>query len=303
MQLCIHYIVAYNLHLCCTTMSFQQFIHSLLKRAKLKDSVIEEIWGVPKYRKMFEDAFTHKSFNSSAKSNYEKVETLGDLVINMAIVNYVIGKFPDIVSAHWLSNIKHRLISGKSFARFADEVGMFPHIKLSWEARDELEARLKEQKEKMGRSYLDDKIYTSLLEDVFEAFCGTLQLVVDDKSGLVAGPGYAVCYEFTKSFLDKIEIPRTVEEVFDPISRVKEIYDSNGWPSKTEEMTKMRKLENNDFQVTYVTTFPGQSRVTFLGTGMASNKVDARREAAINTLKILEEKYKITKRTKGRGTT
>jgi len=284
------------------TPDFQEFARKLLKRAKIKDSIIDEIWSNDKYKSMIEKAFIHKSYDNNAKSNYEKVETLGDLVLNMAIVNYVVNKY-GVLSSHWLSNIKHRLISSQSFARLAQQINMYPYIKMGWEDRVSMQEKMDEHVQ-LGRDVLDVKDYRSLLEDVFEAFCGTLQVIINDRAGMVAGPGYAVCYEFIKSFLDNMEIPMTVEEVFDPISRVKEIYDMNGWSNKSDQMTKTRKLENGDFQVTYIAYFnPNSKKFTWLGSAESRNKKEARREAAVETLKILEEKYGITKSIKGPNAT
>lgn len=269
--------------------NFKELIKRLLKRAKLTDDIINNILNDVKYMNMFRQSFVHKTYDRNAKENYEKVETLGDLALNMAIVNYIINNYPHIQSAHWLSNMKHRLVSGKSFSALAETEGFYPHIKMGREDKTMLEEKIKSHVD-MKRDIKDIKEYRSLLEDVFEAFTGTLQLVINDLSKMVAGPGYAVCYEFISSFLKQIEIPMTVEEVFDPISRVKEIYDSQGWPNKSNEMTLTRKTENEDFQVTYVIKSPNR-RFEYLGTAKSRNKKEARREAAINTLKILKKKY------------
>lgn len=277
--------------------SFKELVKRLLKRAKLTDDIINNILNDVKYMNMFKQSFVHKTYDRNAKENYEKVETIGDLVLNMAIVNYIINKYPHIQSAHWLSNMKHRLISGKSFSSLAETEGFYPHIKMGREERRILEEKIKDH-ERLNRDVKDIKEYRSLLEDVFEAFSGTLQLVINDMSNMVAGPGYAVCYEFISSFLDQIEIPTTVEEVFDPISRVKEVYDSQGWPNKSNEMTLTRKVDGGDFQVTYVIK-RGFRQYTYLGSAKSRNKKEARREAAINTLKILKDKYGLQSRIKG----
>jgi dsRNA-specific ribonuclease len=278
---------------------FDNLLRELLVRAKIRDETIDKILDNPKYKSQFESAFIHKSYNDDAKRNYEKFEQLGDLVLNMAIVNYVVRKFPVIQSAHWLSNIKHRLISGKSFAALADKVGFYPHIKISDELKDEMDKINQRIKVKSGTSVVENKIYRGILEDVFEAFTGTLQWVVNDYSSLEAGPGYAVSYEFMKSFLDQIEIPTDVEKVFDTISLVKEIYDSQGWPNKTNEMTLSRKdPETGEHTVTYITVFPNTTRRVYLGSGKAYDKTEARRIAATETLSILKNRYNITKKVK-----
>lgn len=282
---------------------FVKLLRDLLLRADLRNETIDKILSTPKYMDMFHAAFTHKSYDENAKRNYEVYEQLGDLVLNMAIVNYVTYKFPTIQSADWLSNIKHRLISGKNFARLASDIGFYPHIKMGAEKiqdiQDGIDKTRKFLKETTGTSFtevdefIDEvKEYRSVLEDVFEAFAGTLQRVVNDYSGLEAGPGYAIAYKFMKSFLDQIEIPTKAEKVFDPITIVKEIYDRQKWPNKTNEMTLTRKDEESGIHtVTYITVMRG-GRVRF-GEGKSFDKTEARRKAAIETLKILKEKYGI----------
>lgn len=282
-------------------MDFDNLLRMLLVRAKIRDETIDKILENPKYKSQFEAAFIHKSYDDNAKRNYEKFEQLGDLVLNMAIVNYVTRKFPVIQSAHWLSNIKHRLISGKSFAKLASELGFYPYIKMSVEKREEIDSMIR-QADIQGEDYINVvKEYRSVLEDVFEAFNGTLQWVVNDYANMEAGPGYAVCYEFMKTFLDDIDIPMTMEKVFDPISLVKELYDSQGWPNQTKKMILMRVDEKGMNTVTYITTM--NNRRVYLGTAQSLDKKDAQRKAAVNTLDILKKRYGITKQVKGVGST
>lgn len=289
--------------------SFEQLIRGLLKRAGLQEETINRIWATPRYVQMFETAFVHKSYDSDAKRNYEKVENLGDLVLNMAIVNYVVRKHFDILSADWLANIKHRMISGVKFARIATRLGFFEHIKYGdklvrvGQEFKSFSETLASEMASADDLIRDSKQYRSLLEDVFEAFCGTLQLIVNDLAGMDAGPGYAVCYEFIKSIIDETGVPLTQEEVFDPITTVKEIYDAQGWPSKAREQVLTRRLDDGKVQATYYVT-EGRMRNTqstrriLFGLGTAGEEKAARREAAKATLKILKQRYNIEHRTK-----
>ena len=236
-------------------MSFKPFLVELLKRASLTSKEIEAITNNTKYYNLFQQAFVHKSYNADARANYEKMEMMGDLVVNMVAVNYALKKYPEIQSAHWMSNIKHRIVSGKNFALLASSVGFYQHIKISKELKEIIDEKLKRYKGKKAIAEIKD--YQALLEDVFEAFCGTLQFIINERTEMIAGPGYAVCYAFVSSFLDKIEIPRNVEDVFDPISLVKEIYDNfnqqgYNWPSTNDRMTVWRRnTSNGEFETTY----------------------------------------------------
>lgn len=93
--------------------------------------------------------------------------------------------------------------------------------------------------------------FKSLLEDTMEAFCGTLQTLVDKREGerhpefalrgLLPGPGYAICAYLISSFLDEIEFSLEYESVYDAKSRLKQrVFDKFNWPMKkffyTEEI-------------------------------------------------------------------
>lgn len=291
--------------------SFEQFIRGLLKRASLQEETINQIWATPKYVEMFETAFVHKSYDSNAKRNYEKVENLGDLVLNMAIVNYVVRTHFDVLSADWLANIKHRMISGVKFATAATRLGFFEHIKYG-DGSVRIGKEFKNYKEEFEREMKnsddlirDSELYRGMLEDVFEAFSGTLQIVINDMSGLEAGPGYAVCYELIKSLIENElgGISLDVKDVFDPITIVKEIYDSKKWPPKAADEILIRKLPNNKFQVTYYVFEKflknnSSNRQIHFGTGQAGTLIAAKRAAALETLKVLKNRYRIQHATK-----
>lgn len=273
-------------------MNFVNFLRDLLQKAELREETIDKILDKQFYREQFEAAFVHKSYDINAKKNYEKFEQLGDLVLNMAIVNYVVKKFPVIESAHWLSNIKHRLISGKSFAQIASDANFYPYIKMSDELKQDINKKIEIATEK-NMNYINEvEEYRKILEDVFEAFVGTLQWIVDDYVSMEAGPGYAVAYSFIKKFLDKIEIPTHIEKIFDPISLVKEIYDHQRWPNKTSQMTKSTKNEETGMN-TVIYIAPIKDKRVFLGRGESFDKTEARRKAAEKTLEILKNKYNI----------
>lgn len=241
-------------------MQFHDFLRDLLNSASLKESTIREIIETPKYYQTFERAFIHKSYEPNFKKNYETLETLGDLAINMAVVNWLL-KHKNITNSGELSKTKHKIIGEKQLAEFAEEKGFFKFIKLGDEFKAYLDIQLKNFME-MPRLFeslgeklsVDDKKkivqitdYRKILEDTFEAFCGALQMVIDEISGLESGPGYAVCYEFLSKLLQKMDF--TNLDVSPPVTTLKEIlYDPQGWNSSERESLL---IQENDHQTTY----------------------------------------------------
>ncbi len=310
------------------SLNFDEFITSLLERCNLKQTTIDDILSNKKYHKLLEQSFTHKSYD--LYNNYEKIETIGDVTLSLAIVNYVVKKYPSIKTAGELSNIKNNLISSSSFATFAKISGFYPYIKIG-DLKDDFRTKLLERMRdvKYYNDLFNNKIddyelnlinqveaYRKLLTDSFEAFCGTIQTIIDDRAGVEVGPGYAVCYAFISSYLDDIKIPIKFEDTLNSIAYIKRIYDSNDWPrlwpsgvNKTVfTITEKSKIIKDDdgqdkelkwFESIYITYLPlsisplNKGRV-ILGTGVGLSKDVAQTFSAIESIKILKEKYGIT---------
>jgi dsRNA-specific ribonuclease len=94
-------------------------------------------------------------------------------------------------------------ISKKNFSLLAENLGFGDFISC--------EKEIKEQKGK------------SLLEDVFEAFFGATEMLLD--SMVHPGAGYGVCFKILKSIFDDLPISLKYEDLYDPITRLKETFD------------------------------------------------------------------------------
>jgi dsRNA-specific ribonuclease len=153
---------------------------------------------------VYDMAFTHKSYD--VEHNYEPYEFVGDSIANKSVVYYIYTKYPYLQQPKCvviLNKIKNQLISSKSFARFANQLGFWEFISTNSVIR---ESRL-----------------ISILEDVFEAFIGATELIVDEVYG--RGVGMVVCSTIITKLLDRIEIPTTYEELCDAKTRLKELVD------------------------------------------------------------------------------
>lgn len=114
-----------------------------------------------KNKKLFNQAFTHRSFLNESKekvASNERLEFLGDSIISFLVSDYLFNTYNDFEEGT-LTNIRSLLVNTKSLAHAAKELGFGTLLKLS---RGEEESKGRENQ--------------SLLADCFEAFVGALFL-------------------------------------------------------------------------------------------------------------------------------
>lgn len=126
---------------------------------------------------LYRNAFVHKSyctmknadFNSGnikcpddclplQEMSYERLEFLGDSILNMVVANYLYERFPD-QSEGFLSKLRTKIVNGKMLGYLSDKVG-FPTFAII----------SKQVEEANGRSNY------KIMEDIFEAFIGAIYL-------------------------------------------------------------------------------------------------------------------------------
>lgn len=110
--------------------------------------------------KLLEDAFTHSSYANEhpGRKDYEKLEFLGDAVLELAVSDYLYRHFSRLNEGE-LTRMRSNIVRTEGFSEFAIECG-FPE-----------EINLGKGEEKAGA-----RKRKTLLEDVFEAFNGALFL-------------------------------------------------------------------------------------------------------------------------------
>lgn len=114
-----------------------------------------------KNKKLFEEAFTHRSYLNEAKlkiASNERLEFLGDSIISFVISNYLYTKYPNFDEGN-LTNLRSLMVNTKSLSEIARELEMGQLLKLS-----------KGEEESKGREN------ATLLENSFEAYVGALFL-------------------------------------------------------------------------------------------------------------------------------
>lgn len=155
---------------------------------------------LPKFKnqKLFDLAFTHRSFLNESKEktqSNERLEFLGDSILSFVVSNFLFATFPQFQEGT-LTNIRSLIVNTKSLANTARTLEFGSLLKLS-----------KGEEDSQGR---DNQ---SLLADSFEAFIGAL--FVDQ--GLEAASAF-----IHKSLLEEIDKLIDLKVFKDPKSLLQE---------------------------------------------------------------------------------
>ena len=170
----------------------------------LKKALLEQFDLVFADETLLETAFTHTSYANEHRllkiSHNERLEFLGDAVLQLIISEYLYTKYPKRPEGD-LSKLRSMIVREESLAGFARDCQFDQFIKLG---RGE---------EKSGGRNRD-----TILGDLFEAFLGALLL---DKG-----------VEAVKSFLYQVMIPKVeagdFEQVTDYKTKLQELLQING---------------------------------------------------------------------------
>jgi len=109
----------------------------------------------PRDESLFEQALTHRS---AARHNNERLEFLGDAILNLVVAQYLYGQYPDADEGA-LSRLRSSVVSGASLARIAAALDLGPALALG-----------------AGELKTGGFRRESILADAFEAVCGALYL-------------------------------------------------------------------------------------------------------------------------------
>lgn len=206
--------------------------------------------------KLLEEAFTHSSYANEHPEDgvrdYEKLEFLGDAVLELAISDYLYRNFRNLNEGE-LTRMRSNIVDTEGFAEFAQKFG-FP-----------AEINLGHGEEKAGA-----RSRKTLLEDVFEAFNGALFL----DQGMEAVEHFLSLTVYPLINAGKFDASRDYK------TDLQELLQQNG-PVKIEyEVLKEEQLPSN-FTVQLVVN----GKV--LSQGQGHNKKAAEQEAAKTALNKL----------------
>lgn len=260
---------------------FKDLINSVLKKGNLKK----------KYRDMLTDDASMSIYASAFTSelvdpvnNYQVLEQVGDLTGNKFIVNYMYEKFPQLDCAEGVKVVARLRINygaKQSFSEIARKLGFWPFIS----ATNDLRQR------KMK----------PLLEDVFEAFLGATERILDKKKRI--GVGYAIVYDILATIFDDMDISLRYEDLYDPKTRLKELFDVH-----EESLGPLIYKEHKEDMITFSSVYRVQGckyqerpdgtinkkkiiggKEIKIGEGFASLKTDAQQNAASYALENLKK--------------
>ena len=153
-------------------------MNELLPRVTTSSTAIEKLVS-PEAMKIWEVAFTHESFDPNQSKNYEEVELLGDNILSVSYVRFVMESYPEFNRSQ-LSELRTQFLSKGFQSQLSASLGL-------------------------GR-FIRSRFHTSkgILEDVLESTFGALLLVGDTVFKM--GTGYGLCYNLTVNLYKDVPI-------------------------------------------------------------------------------------------------
>lgn len=207
---------------------FKALISSLLRKGGLKSKYIEMLTD-PEAMKIYGCAFTSELVDPV--NNYQVLEQVGDLSGNKFIVNYMYERFPQLDCAEGVKVVARLRINygaKESFCEIARKLGFWEFIS----ATNDLRQR------KMK----------PLLEDVFEAFLGATERILDSRKRV--GVGYAIVHDILASIFNEMDISLRYEDLYDAKTRLKELFDLH-----ESSLGPLVYKEQKQDMITFVTAF------------------------------------------------
>jgi ribonuclease-3 len=206
-------------------------------------------------KELLKQAFTHRSFineNRSGIAHNERLEFLGDAVLELAVTDFLFGKYPDKAEGE-LTAFRAALVNTVSISQAATDLGMNDFLLLSkGEAKDTGRAR------------------QYILANTFEAFIGALYL----------DQGYAAAEQFIAKQLfhktDEVVAKRLWQ---DAKSRFQEIAQEKEGITPSYELVAQAGPDHDKKFITGA--YIGQ---TLVAKGEGKSKQEAEQMAAENAL-------------------
>lgn len=242
---------------------FVLLISSILKRGNISNKDIKTLTNAKNILE-FSKAFTSETADSD--NNYEFYEQIGDSCVNHFLISYMYKRFPILKCANGVkvvARLKIKYGSKDVFYRIAYDLGFWEFISAS-----ELE-RSKNMK--------------SLLEDVFEAFIGCIEYILN--TSYVEGVGFGIIYAILSNIFDSIPISLSYENLHDAKTRLKEIFDF--YKDKIGKLIYEEERVDLLNTTTIYRNFNGKKIV--LGKGISSLAADSQQKAAIVAIETLKK--------------
>lgn len=207
---------------------------------------------------LLETALTHRSClnQPGTVETYERLEFLGDAILEMLISTYLYNKYPNKMEGY-LTAARSAIVRTESLSKVCEQNGFNEYIKMS-----------------KGEEATGGRKNTSILEDIIESLIGALY----QDGGLSAA----------KAFFEKFILPNAVgiialNQLKDSKSLLQEKVQSQGLTSPVYQTIKESGLDHN--KTFEVAVLIADQR---LATGTGKNKQEAEQKAATAALMTLK---------------
>ena len=227
---------------------------------RLKKYLLTEFGIDFKNDALLDEAFTHASYVNEhpkeALKYYERIEFLGDAVMQLCVSEYLYKRYPTLPEGK-LSRLRAAMVCEDSFSKFAKECHFDEYIRLG-----------------KGEEKANARQRTSLLCDIFEAFIGALYLDQGKKCVI--------------QFISRIIFPKLdqgwFDHLFDHKTELQEYLQQNG-DCKIEYRLLDQQGPDNA-KIYEMAVFVNNEK---LGQGTGSAKKAAEQMAALEALKKLRD--------------
>lgn len=203
-------------------------------------------------------ALTHRS---AGKDHYERMEFLGDAVLNLVISHELYDRFPQ-ASEGELSRLRAHLVKGDSLSKIATELALGDYLRL-------------------GSGELKSGGYRrkSILADVLEGIIGAIYL----DGGMSAAERF-----IRQLYASRLATANLDQELKDPKTRLQELLQARGLELPEYEIVRTSGQAHNQM-------FEVACRVAMLAqpvTGAGNSRRKAEQAAAKQALSLIEESPK-----------
>jgi len=216
-----------------------------------KMEILKKFNIITNNKQLYEQAFSHSSFcnEQGLKNNYERLEFLGDAVLDLIISEYLYQKF--YLEEGKMSKLRARYVCEKALSEYALSLNFNKYIKVG-----------------KGEKASGGQFKKAILADTFEAFIGALYL----DQGL----------NQVKSFVKRVIIPiiedNKIDFFYDYKSSLQELAQVHHHKIEYEVINQIGPSHNRKFTV--IVKIDGFK----YGVGIAKSKREAEQEAAKNAL-------------------
>lgn len=227
-------------------------------------NLVKEKFGVSfKNQGLLEQAFTHSSYVNEHRylelTDNERLEFLGDAVLELLISQYLYGTYPDLPEGK-LTKMRAAIVREDSLSKFAKECQFDQFIRLG-----------------KGEENSNGRQRPALLCDLFESYLGALYL---DQG-----------FEAAKAFIDQVIVPKIESGAFshemDHKTALQEILQRNGDVAITYQLVSE---EGPAHEREFFVEVSVDDQV--IGKGSGKSKKNAEQQAAATAIKEMKQEKK-----------